>query len=66
MGQFWMQFNRLSSDTISFMVQQGLIPVARDFEYRSQFNILFLGANAFSRNDVRRKLQLYHSSIARQ
>jgi hypothetical protein len=40
---------------------RGLVPVARDFERKHQFNILFLSEQALCHPDVLPVLELQHS-----
>lgn len=61
--EFW-EGQWLAPTTVQFMAEHDLIPVARDFEYLSQYNILFLSHRAFANHYVRRVLQAYHSTIA--
>ena len=58
--RFW-QDQMLVHDVMSYMDAQGLVPVARDFEYRHQYNLLYLRKDVFARTDVRMLLSHYLS-----
>jgi len=51
----------LSTKVIEFMYLHGLIPVARDFEYNAQYNIVFVNKDTFNNHIVRRNLEHFHS-----
>ena len=57
---FW-QGQWLAHDVLAHLMGHGLIPVARDFERKHQFNILFLSEGALTRPDVLPALELQHS-----
>lgn len=48
---------RLSGDVQAHMFDAGFIPVARDFEYESQYNLLFLARSALTNPHVRLALE---------
>lgn len=53
----------LCTDVCRFMAQKGFIPVARDFEYGQQFNILFIHRNTMKEPQVLKEIEYYHSQI---
>lgn len=57
---FW-QGQWLHTDICAHLMGLGLVPVARDFEYRYQFNLLFLRPEALAKPDVLRALEQFHS-----
>lgn len=57
---FW-QGQWLVHDVLAHLMARGLVPVARDFERRHQFNILFMSEAAFGLPDVLSTLELQHS-----
>lgn len=57
---FW-QGQWLVHDVLAHLLAHGLVPVARDFERKHQFNILFLSEAALTRSDVLPVLELQHS-----
>lgn len=57
---FW-QGQWLVHDVLAHLLARGLVPVARDFERRHQFNILFMSEAAFGLPDVLSMLELQHS-----
>lgn len=58
---YW-QGQWLHTDICAHLMGAGLVPVARDFEYRSQFNLLFVRPEALARPDVMRALEQFHSA----
>lgn len=58
--RFW-QDQMLAHDVMEYMDGQGMVPVARDFEYRHQYNLLYLRKDVFARSDVRMVLSHYLS-----
>ncbi len=44
----------------------GLVPVARDFEYNGQYNILFIRDTVLKDREVRRNIEYFHSVLARK
>jgi FkbM family methyltransferase len=59
--RFW-QDQMLVHDVMDYMDGQGMVPVARDFEYRHQYNLLYLRKDVFARSDVRMVLSRYLST----
>jgi FkbM family methyltransferase len=57
---YW-QGQWLHTDICAHLMGLGLVPVARDFEYRYQFNLLFLRPEALAKPDVLRALEQFHS-----
>lgn len=57
---YW-QGQWLHTDICGHLMGLGLVPVARDFEYRYQFNLLFLRPEAFACADVLRAVEQFHS-----
>jgi FkbM family methyltransferase len=55
----------LSGDVTAYMLDRGMIPVARDFEYRSQYNILFVRDDVLQRSAVRRQIEDFHYDRSR-
>lgn len=58
--RFW-QDQMLVQDVMAYMDGQGMVPVARDFEYRHQYNLVYLRKDIFTRTDVRGVLAQYLS-----
>jgi FkbM family methyltransferase len=58
--RFW-QDQMLVQDVMAYMDGQGMVPVARDFEYRHQYNLVYLRKDVFTRTDVRGVLAQYLS-----
>lgn len=55
----------LSSDVMRYMLSKSLYPVARDFEYKYQHNILFLSPRALENRDVRLNIDYYFSALCK-
>lgn len=55
---YW-QGQMLYLDAMSYFLSQGFVPVARDFESRHQFNVLFLSLAQLKNPKVRLALQYY-------
>lgn len=51
----------LAPKTIEYMLARDLVPVARDFEYKGQYNIVFVSKDALARDEVRRNLEYFYS-----
>jgi len=51
----------LSSDVMHFMLERGLVPIARDFEYKLQYNVVFAKDSVLSLPAVRTHLDYFHS-----
>lgn len=58
--RFW-QDQMLVQDVMAYMDGQGMMPVARDFEYRHQYNLVYVRKDVFARPDVRGVLAQYLS-----
>lgn len=54
---------KLGSDVIEFMMANGFIPVARDFEYEGQYNLIFLKRSIFKIPEVQEELIKYFSRV---
>lgn len=54
----------LYGEAMDYFIAQGFVPVARDFESRHQFNVLFLAPQQISQPKVRAALVGYFSSLA--
>jgi len=54
--RFW-EGQWLANDVIHFMVERGLVPVARDFEYKSQYNIVFIHEDKLYDSSVQNHLE---------
>ncbi len=50
-------------DVCKFMAEQGLYPVARDYEYKHQFNIVFCSEKVFENPDFLLELDYYYSLL---
>lgn len=59
---FW-EGQWLWPDVQAFMVENGFTPVARDFEYDSQNNVLFIRNDVLSRPEVRRELAHFYGGV---
>ncbi|MFN4058378.1 MAG: FkbM family methyltransferase [Roseinatronobacter sp.] len=62
---FW-QGQWLHLDVCAHLMAAGLIPVARDFEFPNQFNLVFLSPRALGQAGVLEALERYHSWLAVQ
>jgi FkbM family methyltransferase len=62
---FW-QGQWLHLDVCAHLMAAGLVPVARDFEFPNQFNVVFLSPRALGQAGVMEALERYHSWIAVQ
>lgn len=58
--RFW-QDQMLVQDVMAYLDGQGMVPVARDFEYRHQYNLVYLRKDVFARTEVRGVLAQYLS-----
>ncbi len=58
---YW-QGQWLHTDICAHLMGLGLVPVARDFEYIYQFNLLFLRPEALAKPDVMRFFEQYQAS----
>jgi FkbM family methyltransferase len=56
----------LHLDVCAHLMEAGLIPVARDFEFPNQFNLVFLSQRAIAQAGVMEALERYHSWLALQ
>jgi FkbM family methyltransferase len=59
--RFW-QDQMLVHDVMAYLDEQGMVPVARDFEYRHQYNLVYLRKDVFERTEVRMLLEQYLST----
>jgi hypothetical protein len=50
-------------DVQKYLATHGLIPVARDFEYPHQFNVLFIAQTLLHDISVRDELAQYYSKL---
>ena len=51
-----------AGQVISAMLDAGLVPVARDFEFKGQYNIVFLNRRLFtSDRNIRQSLEFFYS-----
>src|SRR3546814_9123098 len=55
-----------SGQVISNLFDLDLIPVARDFEYNGQYNILFIRKKLLSNREVRRNMEYFYSRLAKK
>lgn len=53
----------LYHDVCSHLMSNGFVPVARDYEYRRQFNIVFLKDTTFSKPEIVSELEYYQSAL---
>lgn len=51
----------LSFDIIKFLLLNGFIPIARDFEYQMQYNIIFIKSHLFDNHLIKKLLVDYLS-----
>lgn len=58
---FW-EGQKLSGEVKALLFDAGFIPVARDFEYPSQYNVLFVARTEFQNGYLRRALELAYSA----
>lgn len=54
----------LSTDVHQFMMERGFVPIARDFQSRYQYNVVYLKAHIFEIDDVNFCLQMHYSHSA--
>lgn len=59
---FW-QGQMLVREVMAFLRDQGLVPVARDFEGQHQYNLLYLRPDLLQRAEVRAELAAYFSDL---
>lgn len=59
---FW-ENQWLCLDVCRFMGSKGFIPVARDFEYWQQFNVLFIHRHTMKEPQVLKEIEYYHSQL---
>lgn len=63
---FWGESQWLREDVVSYLYDIGMVPVARDFEYVYQYNILFVRAELLQRaTKMRWHLARFHSQAVR-
>ncbi|MBS3648080.1 FkbM family methyltransferase [Pseudaminobacter sp. 19-2017] len=54
-------------EVIEAFLDAGLVPIARDFEYKGQYNVVFLRQAAFTGNrDVRQNIEFFYSELAKR
>lgn len=53
----------LYHDVCSHLMTKGFVPVARDYEYKQQFNIVFVRSDLFASPDVIKELEYYQSAL---
>ncbi len=54
----------LSKDVDAAMASHGLMPVARDFEYENQFNVIYVNASVADADWIDQLLTRFHSRVA--
>lgn len=54
----------LAKDTMSYLYEHGLVPVARDYQSRYLYNIIFMREDSLELPYFRHALSSYHSQIA--
>jgi FkbM family methyltransferase len=52
-------------DVLGFLTDRGFVPVARDFEFTTQHNVIFLRRDAFAAPDVRHMLARHYAALGR-
>jgi len=55
-----------ASEAIVHLMQRGFVPVARDFEFRTQHNVLFLSDQALAHPEIKATLESYFSELGGQ
>ena len=58
--RFWRD-QWLAPEVMAFLLDRGFMPVARDFEFLYQYNLVFIKDALLDRADVREALTTYHS-----
>lgn len=53
----------LAKEVMAFMLDRGFVPVARDFEYRHQYNLLFVRDSVMDEPEVRVSLDWFYSTV---
>ncbi|POH34206.1 MULTISPECIES: FkbM family methyltransferase [Sinorhizobium] len=53
----------LYHDVCAHLMARGFVPVARDYEYKHQFNIVFLKDTIFSHPEILSELEYYQSAL---
>ncbi|WEJ12938.1 FkbM family methyltransferase [Sinorhizobium prairiense] len=56
----------LATRVISELYDLGLVPVARDFEFRSQYNVVFLNRDTLMNHEIRRNVEYFHSVLCKR
>ncbi|MDX0227191.1 FkbM family methyltransferase [Sinorhizobium meliloti] len=52
---------------IEAFLDAGLVPIARDFEYKGQYNVVFLRQDAFTGNrDIRQNIEFFYSTLVKR
>ncbi len=59
---YWKK-QKLAIDVIELMMSNGFMPVARDFEYEGQYNLIFLKRPVFQMPEVQEELIKYYSKV---
>lgn len=54
---------KMGADVIEFMLENDFLPVARDFEYEGQYNLIFLKRAIFQTSEVQEELIKYFSRV---
>ncbi|RVH21425.1 FkbM family methyltransferase [Sinorhizobium meliloti] len=56
-----------AANVIETMMNAGLVPVARDFEFKGQYNIVFLRSDVFGESrDIRQNIEFYYSTLVKR
>jgi FkbM family methyltransferase len=61
--RYWGEQQWLRSDVVSYLYDRGLVPVARDFQSRYQYNIVFVRTDLLDNDRVRWGLTLFSSRV---
>lgn len=59
---YW-ENQRLSSDVVEHLYHKGFFPIARDFEYPGQYNVIFVHNDLLSNFQFRELLAQYYSNL---
>jgi FkbM family methyltransferase len=63
--RFWRD-QRLVTHVMDLLIRRNLIPIARDFEYAHQYNMIFVRRELLESAVVRDALALYHSRVGQR
>lgn len=56
-----------AGEVIGAMMDAGLVPIARDFEYKGQYNVVFLHRDVFVGNrDIRQNIEFFFSELVKR